>query len=301
MPFPDLNINVLQGRRVTCSWYQKTTNTGTILNNRSCAPTQYKRSVIQGTVHRVFRSTSSWEQFDKAMETNSAQWLTNQYPKILSAKVASDALCKIIEGKGKPLDSGRCLSIQSRKVVKPPMRMVQYRDNQNQYFANSLRKLTNVQVFFTTRKLESCLPSLKSAFSNDLKSRVVYKLFCSGCTSNYVGKTVQTLTTRIEEHKKGDSPVGLHLQHCQLEGKSADLSWEIIERSNHQTKLLILEAIHIRKKKPGLNTRDEFRNRKLTLKIYSQNFFGFFKCTCLNQNYDSETSRQNNFKMFSQF
>ena len=77
LPFLDLNINVSQVMGVTCSWYQKPTDTGTTLSNRSCAPTQYKRSVIQGTVHRVFRSTSSWEQFDKAMETKRAQWLTN--------------------------------------------------------------------------------------------------------------------------------------------------------------------------------------------------------------------------------
>ena len=109
------------------------------------------------------------------METNRAQWLTNQYPENWSAKVASDALCKIIGGKGKLLDNERCLSVQSPKDGKPPMLMVQYRGNQSQYFANRLRKLTNVQVVFTTRKLESCLPSLKSAFSNDLKSRVVYK------------------------------------------------------------------------------------------------------------------------------
>ena len=211
MPFLDLNIDVSQGRRVTCSWYQKPTDTGTILNYISCAPTQYKRSVIQGTVYRVFRSTTSWEQFDKAMETNRAQWLTNQYPENWSAKVASDALCKIIEGKGKTLDSERCLSIQSPKNVKPPMLMVQYRGNKSQYFANRLRKLTNVQMIFTTRKLELCLQSLKSAFSNDLKSRVVFKLSCSGwITSTYVGQTVRHSTTRIEEHKKADSPVGLH-------------------------------------------------------------------------------------------
>ena len=120
------------------------------------------------------------------METNRAQWLTNQCPEIWSAKGASDALCKIIEGKGKPLDSERCLSVQSPKDGKPPMLMVQYKGNQSQYFADRLRKLTNVQVVFTTRKLESCLPSLKSAFSNDFMSRVVYKLSCSGCTSTYV-------------------------------------------------------------------------------------------------------------------
>ena len=122
-------------------------------------------------------------------------------------------------------------------------------------------------MVFTTRKLQSCLPSPKSAFSNDLKSRRVYKLSCSGCTSTYVGQTVRHLTTRIEEQKKADSPVGLHLQQCQLEGNSADLSWKIIDRSNNQTKLLTLEAIHVRKEKPGLDTRDEFRSRELTLKI----------------------------------
>ena len=142
LQFLDLNINVSQGRRVTCSWYQKARDTGIILNYRSCAPTQYKRSVIQGTVHRVLRSASSWEQFDKAMETNRAQLLTNQYPENWSAKVASDALCKIVEGKRKPLNSERCLSIQLPKDVKPPLLMVQYRGNQSQYFGNRLRNLT---------------------------------------------------------------------------------------------------------------------------------------------------------------
>ena len=130
LPFLDLNINVSQGRGVTCSWYQKPTDTGTILNYRSCAPTQYKRSVIQGIVHRVFGSKSSWGQFDKAMETNRAQWLTNQYAENWSAKVASDALCKIIEDNGKPMDSERCLSIQPPVDVKPPMLRLQYRGNQ---------------------------------------------------------------------------------------------------------------------------------------------------------------------------
>ena len=80
--------------------------------------------------------------------------------------------------------------------------MVQYRGNQSQYFANRLGKLTNVQVVFTTRKLESCLPSLKSAFSNDLKSRVVYQLSCSGCSSTYVGQTVRHLTRELRNIRK---------------------------------------------------------------------------------------------------
>ena len=40
LPFLDLNMNVSQDRGVTCNWYQEPTGTGTILNYRSCAPTQ---------------------------------------------------------------------------------------------------------------------------------------------------------------------------------------------------------------------------------------------------------------------
>ena len=37
LAFLDLNINVDSGKKVTCGWYQKPTDTGTILNFRCCA------------------------------------------------------------------------------------------------------------------------------------------------------------------------------------------------------------------------------------------------------------------------
>ena len=40
------------------------------------------------------------------------------------------------------------------------------------------------------------------------------------------------------EHKKADSPVGLHFQQRQVEGNSEDLSWEIIDRSNNQKQIV---------------------------------------------------------------
>ena len=55
-------------KKVTYGWYQKPTETGTILNFRGCAPLQYKRTVFKGTVQRVFRSISTWEEFDQAFE-----------------------------------------------------------------------------------------------------------------------------------------------------------------------------------------------------------------------------------------
>ena len=55
LAFLDLNVNVDSGKKITCGWYQKPTDTGTILNFRGCAPLQTKEKNIEGTVHRVFR------------------------------------------------------------------------------------------------------------------------------------------------------------------------------------------------------------------------------------------------------
>ena len=97
-------------------------------------------------------------------------------------------------------------------------------------------------------KTSDVIDKLDAHYGSYILKRVVYKLSCSGCTSTYVGQTIRFLTTRIEEHKKADSPVGLHLPQCQLEENSAGLSWDFLDKSNNQTKLFALEAIHIRKR-----------------------------------------------------
>ena len=95
LAFLDLNVNVDSGKKVTFGWYQKPTDTGTILNFRGCAPLQYKRNVIEGTVHSIFRSTSTWENFDQAFEKkNRKQWIENQYPKNCSDRVVFEPLNK---------------------------------------------------------------------------------------------------------------------------------------------------------------------------------------------------------------
>ena len=57
----------------------------------------------------------------------------------------------------------------------------------------------------------SCLLSLKSSFDKDLKSHVIYELICNGCKSIYVGQTCRHITTRVAEHAKVDSPMGIHV------------------------------------------------------------------------------------------
>ena len=206
LAFLDINVNVSSKNNITCHWYQKPTDTGIILNFRSCAPLQHKKNVIQGTVHRVFNATSNWLAFDQALEKNKSCWTKHQYPEEWSSKIVNQ----------------------------------------------------------TTRKLRSCLPTLKSSFDRDLKSHVVYEIKCNGCGSIYVGQTSRHVTTRITEHQKKDSQVGQHLVECR--GATNDIEWRILDACRSVEKLMIIEAIYISKLKPALNTRDEYRGRELTLK-----------------------------------
>ena len=117
---------------------------------------------------------------------------------------------------------------------------------------------------FLTRKLRSCISTLKLAFDRDLKSHVVYKTKCIGCGSIFVGQTSRHVTTRITEHQKKDSQLGQHLVECF--GATNDTDWKILDACRTVEKLMTIEAIYISKLKPALNTRDEYSGRKITLK-----------------------------------
>ena len=99
---------------------------------------------------------------------------------------------------------------------------------------------------------------------------MVYKLTSGGCNSTYVGQTFRHLATRVDVQRKRDSPVGQHLLECNKEvGGTAELKSEIIDQAANTYKLLTLEALHIWREWPRINTCNEFRGRELTLKLFS--------------------------------
>ena len=119
--------------------------------------------------------------------------------------------------------------------------------------------------------MKTCMPSLKSLFSSELKLKVIYRLEYYGCRSIYLDQMVRHLTKRIEEHRKEDTPVGQHIRHCGSENGKSGFNWKIIDQAFISIKLFTLEALLIRKERPAINTRDEFRSRELTVRLYFQN------------------------------
>ena len=103
-----------------------------------------------------------------------------------------------------------------------------------------------------------------SSFDKNLKSHVVYELTCNGIKSIYVGHTCRHITTRVTEHAKADSPMGIHA--IELNGDKTAFQGTIFDQCGNQSKLMTLEALYTRTPKPAINTCDEYRTRELTLR-----------------------------------
>ena len=194
----DLNINLNADRKIRCHWYQKSADTGIILNFR------YERNLIQGNVHRIFNATLDWQSFEVALKKNQVIWTKNQYPTEWSSSIVNETLDKLVtkeKATAKPPQNEQHLKkVKSLNNREPKLRFfVQYRGNITQNFGSRLKKLFDIQIIFTTRKQRTCLPTLKSPSDKNLKSHVVYKVICNGCSSIYIGQTSQHVTTRASK------------------------------------------------------------------------------------------------------
>ena len=98
-----------------------------------------------------------------------------------------------------------------------------------------------------------------------LNGGVVYQIDCSGWGASYVGKTNRHFATRLSEHLKRTSPLGEHLLNCV--GHTKDARSKIVDKTRFSDKLLSLKAIYIAQLDPQLNTREEYAQRHLTLKL----------------------------------
>ena len=87
------NINV----NLSSTWYANPTDTGLIMNFHALAPKRYKRSVVSGFVHRIYRACSDWNAFHESLERAKKILQKNQYPEAFYEPIISETLTKIIQ------------------------------------------------------------------------------------------------------------------------------------------------------------------------------------------------------------
>ena len=142
---------------------------------------------------------------------------------------------------------------------------VNYRGKPTDHFALALNKLNApCKVIMTLNKTKSVISKLKTPVPHLLQNNVVYQISCPRCTSSYVGQTSRHLQQRFREHMGARGILRKHFEECNV--SPTDNEIKIIGRARGE-RLLSLEALHISKRKPNLNSKDEYRSRILKLKF----------------------------------
>ena len=202
--------------------------------------------------------------------------MNNQYPPSFFEPIISDTLSKIIQPN--PEKSTEDCDVSSNEVDMDDhvelysnsekfRFFVQYRGKSTEQLAQSLHKCqAPCSVVMTLRKLKTVTPSLKPPVDKLLKSRVVYKITCPRCDACYVGQTSRHLKTRFSEHKNNSGPVKKHFAQCDipLTTECVTILRSTIKSEDH---LLTLEALYIKEIQPSLNTKEEYRQRILKIKL----------------------------------
>ena len=256
-----------RGRKLFSTWYCKPTDTGLVMNFHALAPRRYKRSVVSGFVHRIYRACSTWQYVCDSIDKAKAVLEKNQYPPLFYEPIIAETVNKLREST-KPTKNPATNSTDAQQKHRM---LLQYRGQPTDQFVKQLKKCgAPGQVILTLRKLKTYLPSLKAPTPMLLKSNVIYQITCPRCETCYVGKTSRHTGTRFGEHRtKKKEPVFKHVKGCggnanSLTDKDIKILASVTKGAFH---LAIMEALFIRELRPGMNVRDEFRDHELTIKF----------------------------------
>ena len=251
--FLDLCLNHVNDK-LSFTWYCKPTDTGVIMNYHALAPNYYKRSVVEGFVHRVYRACSSCENFH--VEKLKMILQRNQYPQDFYDPIISKTIKNLVSPKVNQKDQEVDFTSQKSNIVKQNI-FIEYRGIATDHIIKRLDSIgAPLQPVITLRKIKTCLPSLKSKIEKTLKSRVVYKIVCPGCNACYVGQTSRHFITRFKEHRyKRNQLLRAHLDKCTHSTPTLNDVKILASKSRSLNFLLALEALYIREIKPELNAR----------------------------------------------
>ena len=211
LAFLDMLITRL-GTLLSCTWYNKPTDTCLIMNYHALALRIYKRSVVAGFVHRIYRACSSWANFHSSLEKVKCILESNQYPPDFYEPVIQKAIVKCLnveEERNSDEHAQRVEAESANAPVSKRLIFIEYRGKITEDYCRSLRKINApCQPVLTLRKLKTVMPSLKPAVDKPVRNHIVYKITCPRCKMCYIGACTRCLNVRFGEHKKPSQVMG---------------------------------------------------------------------------------------------
>ena len=141
LPFLDLCINHVNDK-LSSIWYCKPTDTGLIMNFHALAPKRYKRSAVEGFVHRVHRACSNWENFHDGMEKVKMTLQRNQYPPNFYDPISTNTIEKLLPPKENQKDQIKDVTSQKSNTVKQNA-FIEHRGSVTDHFIKKIGKYRN--------------------------------------------------------------------------------------------------------------------------------------------------------------
>ena len=275
--FLDIKITVWNDRSITTEWYRKETSTDVVMNWFSTAPMKYKVNIVYGLVNRIWDTSSTYQNFTSGLDEARKILIKNQYPEEWVDSKIGMVVEKIFKVKSNPNKSKNENEMKEAKnateeIVRRKV-FLKYKGLATEKLAKELSKIhIPIQIIYTLDKLRAYVSQLKCKTEKCNQSNLIYQFKCGFCNEEptYIGYTERLLRERITEHgKNGNTEVSEHLRECG--GDINQESFTILYKINKNKGLMHLrtaEALFIRSNKPSLNNKDEFRSRKLRLKLF---------------------------------
>ena len=261
--FLDMTISHSNGH-LTTHTYRKPTHSGLGTHFTSFIPHKFKTNAIQTLLFRAYNTCSSWLTFHTEITFLTQYFQQNGFPTHIIHTFTHRFLNKKLNPKPLPQTVPKEKLYISLPFLGP--------------FSFHIKKLLikllspaypqlDLQFIFTNKTTIATLFPYKDRIPAQLQSLVVYEYRCHCSVATYVGQTTCNLASRIAGHQGISDRTGVPLaspsfsairEHSRKRHHAINPdSFKIIDTAKNPLHLDILEALHIKFKRPTLNIQTD--------------------------------------------
>ena len=252
--FPFLDIKICRdGSKFLTKTYYKPTFTGVYTNWYSFTPRKYKINLVKCLFFRAWNICSNRTLFDEDSQFIIENLKKNQFPEKLLDAILRNFIEKMesTENENPPVTVER----KEMLLILPFHGSVlsnRLRKNLQSLFSKAYPQTVLKIIFRTTFRVTN-LFMLKDKIPKRFKSHVVYRVECTDCGSEYVGKTKRHMETRFKEHNDPRKPTAV-TEHILRNNHHVSMdNVDFIARAKTDKELLIKESLLVKRLSPVLN------------------------------------------------
>lgn len=264
LPFLDLSLCRDNQGRITTSIYRKPTFSGVYTHFDSFMPNAYKYSLFYTLLYRIKRLCSTDALFRAEIPVLKNIFSLNGYCSGFLNSCVQKFLSRVHSTREK-VATVPCKEVY---LVLPYLGVLSHSLKRRiTKLCERMLPQTKCHVIFKSSYRIRSMFLFKDKVPLALRSHIVYKYTCGGCSATYIGKSVRHLRTRISEHlgvsprtlqpvsNHDQSAVSDHHRTCAHNYKPCFENFTVIGNATYDEELRIKEALFIIRDKPELNTQ----------------------------------------------